>query len=115
MENKLSENSQILDNELSQFRYVYSRLKKKAKEQVTTFVEVGVNNRAGTTKELLYRFDLLYGQRNRKQRAIRNLSKISKEKRNLLPYFILDSKKRSPMHKQKIGQIIAKSFIFKTP
>jgi hypothetical protein len=61
MENKLSKDSQILGNELSQFRYVYSRLKRKAKKQVTTFVEVGVGNRAGTTKEFLYRFDLLYG------------------------------------------------------
>jgi hypothetical protein len=77
MENKLSEDSQVLGDKLSQFRYVYSRLKGKAKEQVTTFVEVGVGNRAGTTKELLYRLDLLYGQRDRKQRAIRNLSKIS--------------------------------------
>jgi hypothetical protein len=58
---------------------VYSRLKKKAKEQIITFVEVGVGNRAGTTKKLLYRFDLLYGQKDRKQRAIRNLSKISQE------------------------------------
>jgi hypothetical protein len=42
-------------------------------------VEVGVGNRARTTKKLLYQLDLLYGQRNRKQRAIRNLSKISQE------------------------------------
>jgi hypothetical protein len=58
---------------------VYSRLKGKAKELVITFVEVGVSNRAGTTKKLLYRLDLLYGQKDRKQRAIRNLSKISQE------------------------------------
>jgi hypothetical protein len=53
---------------------------KKAKKQATTFVEVSVGNCAGTTKELLYQFDLLYGQKNRKQRAIRNLSKISQGK-----------------------------------
>jgi hypothetical protein len=66
---------------------VYSRLKGKAKEQVTTFVEIGVSNRAGITKELLYRFDLLYGQRNRKQRIIRNLSKISQGETELFTLF----------------------------
>ncbi|KAF6802564.1 pol-like protein, partial [Colletotrichum plurivorum] len=73
MENKLAEDADALGNELSRFRYVFSRLKGNAKDNVTTFVELGVKNANGTTKELLFRLDLLYGQRDRKQRAIQNL------------------------------------------
>jgi hypothetical protein len=82
---------------------VYSRLKKKAKKQIITVVEVGVGNCAGTTKKLLYRFDLLYGQKNRKQRAIRNLSKISQRKTEPFTLFY-------PRFEKKIANAKAKNW-----
>jgi hypothetical protein len=76
VENKLAEDGEALGNELSQFRYIYSRLTGKAKESVTTFVEVAIKQGHGNTTDLLYRLDLLYGIRDRKQKALHNLHNI---------------------------------------
>ncbi|KAH7116456.1 hypothetical protein EDB81DRAFT_767475 [Dactylonectria macrodidyma] len=45
MENKLHEDADALGSSMSQFKYVYSRLSGRAKEDVTTFVEIEVTSK----------------------------------------------------------------------
>lgn len=56
--------------------YVFMSLEGKAKDNVTTFVEMQIEKRTFDVAELLNRLELLYGERDRKQRATRNLHSI---------------------------------------
>ena len=76
MEGKLIVDGRALGEDMSQLRYVYSRLSGKARENVTTYVELATTYGGRKPQELLYRLDLLYGEKDRKQRAVNNLHTI---------------------------------------
>lgn len=73
MENKLHEDADALGSSMSQFKYVYSRLSGRAKEDVTTFVEIETKRPEANPASLLNRLDLLYGDRDREKKAIQAL------------------------------------------
>jgi hypothetical protein len=76
MENKLGEDAAAFGSKKSQFKYVYSRLTGKAKDNVTTFVEMETKKPEADPASILWRLDLLYGDRDRKQKAIQALYTI---------------------------------------
>lgn len=76
MENKLHEDGDALGSSMSQFKYVYSRLSGRAKEDVTTFVEIETKKPEANPASLLNRLDLLYGDRDREKKAIQALHSL---------------------------------------
>jgi hypothetical protein len=76
MENKLQEDAEALGTPTAQLRYIFSRLTGKAKENVTTYVEMESKKSTTNPAALLARLDLLYGDRDREQKAIQALHHI---------------------------------------
>ncbi|KAF1739610.1 hypothetical protein CRV24_001546 [Beauveria bassiana] len=75
-EGKLRVDKEALGDAEGHFMYVFMSLEGKAKGNVTTFVEMQIEKRTFDVAELLNRLELLYGERDRKQRATRNLHLI---------------------------------------
>lgn len=75
-EGKLRVDNEALRDAEGHFIYVFMSLKGKAKDNVTTFVEMQVEKRTFNVTELLNRLKLLYGERDRKQKATHNLHSI---------------------------------------
>lgn len=75
-EGKLRVDKEALGDAEGHFIYVFMSLEGKAKDNVTTFVEMQTEKRTFDVAELLNRLELLYGERDRKQRATRNLHSI---------------------------------------
>jgi hypothetical protein len=76
MEGKIEEDAEAIGNGKAQLRYIYSCLEGGAKTNVTTFFENQVKLRSPSPRGLLDRLELLYGERNRKEKAIQNLYTI---------------------------------------
>lgn len=75
-EGKLRVDKDALGDAEGHFMYVFMSLEGKAKDNVTTFVEMQIDKRTFDVAELLNRLELLYGERDRKQKATRNLHLI---------------------------------------
>jgi len=76
MEGKIEEDADAIGNARSQLRYIYSRLEGGAKTNITTFFEMELGKGAQNPQALLERLDILYGERNRKEKAIQALHSI---------------------------------------
>ncbi|KAF7570411.1 Retrotrans-gag domain containing protein [Pyrenophora tritici-repentis] len=76
MEGKIEEDAQAIGSLKAQLRYVYMRLDGAAKTNVTTYYEIQVKEESPNPFKLLDRLELLYGERNRKEKAIQNLYSI---------------------------------------
>jgi hypothetical protein len=76
MEGKIEEDSQAIGSLKAQLRYIYMRLEGAAKTNVTTYYEMMLRQESPDPYGLLDRLELLYGERNRKQKAIQNLHLI---------------------------------------
>ncbi|KAM4061963.1 retrotransposon gag protein [Hirsutella rhossiliensis] len=75
-EGKLRVDKEALGDAEGHFMYIFMSLEGKAKDNVTTFVEMQTEKKTFNVAELLNRLELLYGERDRKQRATRNLHSI---------------------------------------
>jgi len=75
-EGKLRVDGEALGDAEGHFMYVFMSLEDKAKDNVTTFAEMQIEKRTFNVAELLNRLELLYGEKDRKQRATRNLHSI---------------------------------------
>lgn len=76
MENKIEEDAAAIGNSKSKFRYIYASLEGSAKTNVTTYYEAQVKNPNPNPLELIWRLDLLYGERNREAKAVQALHQI---------------------------------------
>jgi hypothetical protein len=76
MEGKIEEDAQAIGSLKAQLRYIYMRLDGAAKTNVTTYYEIQVKQDSANPFGLLDRLELLYGERNRKEKAIQNLYSI---------------------------------------
>jgi hypothetical protein len=76
MEGKIEEDSQAIGSLKAQLRYIYMRLEGAAKTNVTTYYEMTLRQESPNPYGLLDRLEILYGERNRKQKAIQNLHSI---------------------------------------
>jgi hypothetical protein len=76
MESKIEEDAQAIGSLKAQLRYIYMRLDGAAKTNVTTYYKIQVKQDSANPFELLNRLELLYGERNRKEKAIQNLYSI---------------------------------------
>lgn len=73
MESKIEEDAAAIGNNKSKFRYIYASLEGSAKTNVTTYYEAQVKNPNPSPTDLIWRLDLLYGERNREARAVQAL------------------------------------------
>lgn len=80
MEGKIEEDALAIGSLKAQLRYTYMRLDGAAKTSVTTFYEMQLRQESPDPYSLLERLDILYGERNRKQKAIQNLHAIRQRK-----------------------------------
>jgi hypothetical protein len=76
MEGKIEEDAPAIGSLKAQLRYIFMRLEGAAKTNVTTFYEMQLRQVSPNPCQLLERLELLYGERNRKQKAIQNLHSI---------------------------------------
>ncbi|KAF4475965.1 Transposon Tf2-8 polyprotein [Colletotrichum fructicola Nara gc5] len=76
MEGKIEEDADAIGNMKSQLRYIYTRLEGSAKTNITTFYELELGKEYPRPQALIRRLDLLYGERNRKDKAIQALHTI---------------------------------------
>jgi hypothetical protein len=76
MEGKIEEDALAIGSLKAQLRYIFMRLEGAAKTNVTTFYEMQLKQDSPNPCQLLERLELLYGERNRKQKAIQNLHSI---------------------------------------
>ncbi|KAF2835751.1 hypothetical protein M501DRAFT_1019738 [Patellaria atrata CBS 101060] len=76
MEGKIEEDAQAIGSLPAQLRYVYMHLQKAAKINMTTFYELEVKKDSPNPYRLLERLNILYGERNRRQKAIQSLHSI---------------------------------------
>jgi hypothetical protein len=76
MEGKIEEDALAIGSLEAQLRYIFMRLEGAAKTNVTTFYEMQPRQVSPNPCQLLERLELLYGERNRKQKAIQNLHSI---------------------------------------
>ncbi|KAF7572441.1 hypothetical protein PtrM4_099410 [Pyrenophora tritici-repentis] len=61
---KIKEDAQAIRSLKAQLRYVYMRLNRAAKTNVTTYYEIQVKEESPNPFKLLDRLELLYGERN---------------------------------------------------
>ena len=80
VEGKVEEDAAAIGNAKSQLRYIYSRLEGPAKTNITTFYELELKKSKPDPQALLNRLDVLYGERNRKDKAIQALYNIRQRK-----------------------------------
>ncbi|KAF6783884.1 pol-like protein [Colletotrichum musicola] len=76
MEGKIEEDANAIGTPKAQLRYIYTRLEGPAKTSITTFYELELGKVAPSPQALIRRLDLLYGERNRKDKAIQALHTI---------------------------------------
>jgi hypothetical protein len=76
MEGKIEEDALAIGSLRAQLRYIFMRLEGAAKTNVTTFYKMQLKQELPNPHGLLERLDILYGERNRKQKAIQNLHAI---------------------------------------
>jgi hypothetical protein len=76
MEGKIEEDAPAIGSLKAQLRYIFMRLEGAAKTNITTFYEMQLREDSPNPSQLLKRLELLYGERNRKQKAIQNLHSI---------------------------------------
>jgi hypothetical protein len=76
MEGKIEEDALAIGSLKAQLRYIFMRLEGAAKTNITTFYEMQLGQDSPNPCQLLERLELLYGERNRKQKAIQNLHSI---------------------------------------
>ncbi|KAI2479944.1 Retrotransposon gag protein [Pyrenophora tritici-repentis] len=76
MEGKIEEDALAIGSLRAQLRYIFMHLEGAAKTNVTTFYETQLRQDLLNPCQLLKRLELLYGERNRKQKAIQNLHSI---------------------------------------
>lgn len=76
MEGKIDEDAEAIGSLKAQFRYIYTRLEGAARTNVTTYYEMETAKEFPDPRGLLNRLELLYGERNRKEKAIQNLHSI---------------------------------------
>ncbi|KAF1935908.1 hypothetical protein EJ02DRAFT_111003 [Clathrospora elynae] len=76
MEGKIEEDALAIGSLRAQLRYIFMRLEEAAKTNVTTFYKMQLRQELPSPHSLLERLDILYGERNRKQKAIQNLHSI---------------------------------------
>ncbi|KAF7174268.1 hypothetical protein CNMCM6106_008465 [Aspergillus hiratsukae] len=76
IEGEIEEDAAAIGNERSQLRYIYSRLEGSAKTNITTFYELELRKVSPSPQALINRLDILYGERNRKDKAIQALHTI---------------------------------------
>lgn len=76
MEGKIEEDAAAIGNPKSQLRYIYSRLEGAAKINITTFHELELRKPLPNPQSLIERLDILYRERNRKEKAIQSLHNI---------------------------------------
>jgi hypothetical protein len=76
MEGKIEEEALAIGSLRAQLRYIFMHLEGAAKTNVTTFYETQLRQESPNPHSLLERLDILYGERNRKQKAIQNLHAI---------------------------------------
>jgi hypothetical protein len=76
MEGKIEEDAPAIGSLKAQLRYIFMRLEGAAKTNITTFYEMQLREDSANPSQLLERLELLYGERNRKQKAIQNLHSI---------------------------------------
>jgi hypothetical protein len=70
MEGKIEEDALAIGSLRAQLRYIFMRLEGVAKTNVTTFYEMQLRQESPDPCRLLERLDILYRERNRKQKAI---------------------------------------------
>jgi hypothetical protein len=76
MEGKIEEDALAIGSLRAQLRYIFMHLEGAAKTNVTTFYETQLRQELPNPHSLLERLDIIYGERNRKQKAIQNLHAI---------------------------------------
>lgn len=76
IEGKIDEDAAAIGNSKSQLRDIYSRLEGAAKTNITTFFELETKGDYPNPQALLNRLEILYGERNRKDKAIQALHTI---------------------------------------
>lgn len=76
VEGKIEEDAAAIGNGKSQLRYIYSRLEGSARTNITTFYELELRKARPSPEDLIFRLDVLYGERNRKDKAIQALHSI---------------------------------------
>jgi hypothetical protein len=87
MEGKIEEDALAIGSLRAQLRYIFMRLEGAAKTNVTTFYEMQLRQESPDPSRLLERLDILYGERNRKQKAIQNLHSIRQREDETFIYF----------------------------
>jgi hypothetical protein len=79
IEGKIKEDAAAIGDGKSQLRYIYSRLEGAAKTNITTFYELELKNTSPEPQALINRLDILYGERNHKDKAIQALHTIQQK------------------------------------
>jgi hypothetical protein len=70
IEGKIEEDALAIRSLRAQLRYIFMRFKGAAKTNVTTFYKIQLRQELLSPYSLLKRLDILYRERNRKQKAI---------------------------------------------
>jgi hypothetical protein len=76
MEGKIEEDAPAIGSLKAQLRYIFMRLEGAAKTNITTFYKMQLGQDLPNPYQLIERLELLYRERNRKQKAIQNLHSI---------------------------------------
>jgi hypothetical protein len=76
IKNKLTIDAIFINNAYAQINYVYSHFGGKTRENVTIFVKNAFIRNDVEPNHLLIRLDILYGEKDRKQKAINNLHNL---------------------------------------
>jgi predicted aspartyl protease len=76
MKDKIEEDAPAIGSLKAQLRYIFMRLEGAAKTNVTTFYKMQLGQDLPNPYQLIERLELLYRERNRKQKAIQNLHSI---------------------------------------
>ena len=76
IEGKIEEDAAAIGDGKSQLQYIYSRLEGAAKTNITTFYELELKSTSPKPQALINRLDVLYGERNCKDKAIQALHTI---------------------------------------
>lgn len=88
MEGKIEEDAAAIGNKKSQLRYIFSRLEGAARTNITTFYEMELRREEPNPQALIDRLDILYGERNRKEKAIQALHTIrQKEDESFMAFY----------------------------
>jgi hypothetical protein len=76
IEGKIEEDAPAIGSLKAQLRYIFMRLEGAAKTSITTFYKLQLREDSPNPSQLLERLELLYGELNRKQKAIQYLQSL---------------------------------------